>query len=68
MTTKTMIQNGLKISLNKQNELVVDMSVEQMTAVFTRQNGRKPRSKQEAASFIQVLVTRRLVEHRLFSK
>lgn len=68
MLTKVSKQKDLKISINKKNELVVDMTVKQMAKVFKQKNGRKPRDEQEAAMFIQNLVSRRLAEQGLVSR
>lgn len=57
-----MIAQKSRIYINHRNELVVDMSAEQMAKVFMKKNGRKPRSKQEASTFVQLLVTRRIME------
>lgn len=62
VTSKTMEKNTLQVSFNSRNQLIVDMPVTQMNALFKKHTGRAHRSPQEVESFINNLIMTKLAE------
>lgn len=53
-------KDGLIIEVNKRGQLVVDIGEADLIAMFKNKMKRNPRSRDEAAEFLHVVVSRRL--------
>lgn len=66
--TKLYEQNDMFIGINKRNEVVIDMSIQQMNILFFKNHNRQPNGVKEIDVFIKSLITKQLVERGLIAK
>lgn len=68
MITKLYEENDMFIGVNHRNQLVVDMSEEQMNAMFVKRHKRGATSRRELETYIQQLVANQLANRRLIKR
>lgn len=68
MITKLYEEKDMFIGVNHRNQLVVDMSTEQMDAMFNKRHKRPAANKEELDVFLKELVATHLVNRRLIKR
>lgn len=68
MITKLYEEKDMFIGVNHRNQLVVDMSAEQMNAMFVKRHKRPPASSSELEVFLKQLIAKQLVNSGLIKK
>lgn len=68
MTSRTIERDGIHVKINSRNQLVVDMSIEQMNALYLKHRGRMPANRTEAEDFINTMVFKKLIQNGIIKK